>query len=94
MSTAIDDFVADLAGVDPVDFAARFTELFDASELSQSELARRTKLKQQSISGWLAGESTPRANIIPILAAALGCEPGDFFIAPKRRAKKRKDDDD
>lgn len=94
MSVSAVEFAADLTGVDPNDFAARFRELFANSGLSQAELARRTGLPQPNISVWLSGSSTPRANIVPILAAALGCDPAEFFVAPQpKRGRPRKADD-
>lgn len=53
--------------------------------ITQGELARQIHVTQQAVAQWESGETTPRAAILPKLAAALQCSVGDLFQQPEQK---------
>lgn len=59
-------------------FADRLRTELRRSHMSQTTLAERVGVSQQTVSKWLNGETQPRLKVLPALADALGIEPADL----------------
>ena len=62
----------------------RIRELREAAGLSQAGLAARMGVSRQAVNQWEAGINWPSSQILPDLAAALGCEIGDLYKDEER----------
>ena len=51
----------------------------EQKNLSQQEVADELSISQQAIARWENGETLPRADKLPQLAAILGCKIDDLF---------------
>ena len=60
------------------DFGRRLKAIMQDRELTQLELARRTGLSQQSISGWTRGTHVPKGRRLAILAEFLEIPPREL----------------
>ncbi len=54
----------------------------EQKNLSQQEVADELSISQQAIARWENGETLPRADKLPQLAAILGCKIDDLFGEP------------
>lgn len=54
-------------------------ELRKAANMTQVQLADAVGVNQSTVAAWESGEKFPRANILPMLATALGCTVNDLF---------------
>lgn len=54
-------------------------ELRKAADLTQCQLAELVGVTQSTVASWEAGEKWPRAQMLPALAAALGCTVNDLY---------------
>ena len=57
----------------------RIRELRESSGMTQMALAARVGVSKQAVSQWEAGTSWPSSQLLPSLAAALGCQIGDLY---------------
>ncbi len=57
----------------------RIRELREAAGLTQSALALRVGVSRQAVNQWESGINWPSSQILPDLAAALGCTIGDLY---------------
>ena len=53
----------------------------EAAGMTQSDLAERIHVGRTVIANWETGVSLPRADILPSLAATLGCTIDDLYVA-------------
>ncbi len=53
-------------------FASRLSQALEARRMNQSELARRLRLRPQSVQKWVSGRSQPRGKRMEFVASALG----------------------
>lgn len=53
-----------------------------AASCTQSQLAEKLGVSQPAITAWETGSAFPRANMLPAIAAALGCSIDDLFADP------------
>lgn len=56
----------------------------EQKNLSQQEVADELSISQQAIARWENGETLPRADKLPQLAAILGCKIDDLFGEPEK----------
>lgn len=59
----------------------KIKELRKAANMTQVQLADALGVNQSTVAAWESGEKYPRANILPALAAALGCTVNDLYAA-------------
>ena len=57
----------------------RIKELREAAGLSLAELGALVGVSRQAVNQWEAGTTWPSSQILPQLAAALGCGIGDLY---------------
>ena len=60
------------------DFGRRLKAIMQDRELTQQEMARRTGLAQQSISGWVRGSHIPKGRRLAVLAEFLEMKPREL----------------
>lgn len=53
-----------------------------AASCTQSQLAEKIGVSQPAITAWETGSAFPRANMLPAIAAALGCSIDELFADP------------
>lgn len=53
-----------------------------AASCTQIQLAETLGISQSTIAMWETGRAYPRADILPAIAAALGCSIDDLFTDP------------
>lgn len=57
-------------------FIFRLKLIMEQKAITQAELAKRTGIRQSSISDWLAGKYQPKQDKIAVIADALNISPG------------------
>ena len=57
----------------------------EASGLTQEELANRLELSRTAVAMWETGDSLPRADKLPQLAAILGCTIDELLRAGEEK---------
>lgn len=70
-------------------FGDTLKRLREAAGLSQQELAKACKMRQNNISRWERGEREPGWLSVQTLAAALGVKVNEFETMPAKRQPKR-----
>ncbi len=60
--------------------------LREKAGITQAALAGALGVKQQAVGKWERGDGYPRAELLPKLAAALGCEIGELFAGKEKEA--------
>ncbi len=67
----------------------RLKELLEKTEISQSELARRSGISFVTINR-MAANKTPQVSLktLDAISKVLGCEPGDLLERDPKRGKK------
>lgn len=63
-------------------FARRLNELLEVRDITPADLAVKMGVTTQAVWDWLAGRSTPRMNLWPKLAKALGASSPDDLLPP------------
>lgn len=53
-----------------------------AASCTQSQLAEKLDISRTAIAKWETGSAFPRADMLPAIAAALGCSIDDLFADP------------
>lgn len=53
-----------------------------AASCTQTQLAETLGVSQPAITAWETGSAFPRANMLPAIAAALGCSIDELFADP------------
>lgn len=53
-----------------------------AASCTQTQLADRLGISQSTIAMWETGRAYPRADMLPAIAAALGCSIDELFADP------------
>ena len=69
----------------------KIRELREAAGISQAGLAAKVGVSRQAVNQWEAGISWPSSQILPDLAAALGCEIGDLYKDEERGPEEAQD---
>jgi len=54
--------------------------IIDEKGLKKAGVAKRAGFTQQQLSDMLAGRKTIKAEMIPAICGALGCEPNDLYV--------------
>ncbi len=60
-------------------FAAKLLSLRKRAGLSLTDLSARCGLSRQQLTKYENGQSTPNIDVLPALAATLGCTPADLL---------------
>ena len=60
--------------------------LREKAGVTQAALAGTLGVKPQSVGKWERGDGYPRAELLPKLAAALGCEIGELYAGKEKEA--------
>ena len=55
---------------------------------TQADLAKKIGVSQQCVAKWESGKSFPRCELLPKIAAALGCKVSDLFEEDGEDEKK------
>ena len=53
------------------------------ADLTQAEFAKKIGVGLKTVQNWEAGSSSPRADMMPAICKALGCQIGDIIFLPK-----------
>lgn len=53
-----------------------------AASCTQSQLAEKLGVSQAAIANWETGRACPRTDMLPAIAAALGCSIDELFADP------------
>lgn len=61
----------------------RIRELREAEGITQTALASRMGVSRQAVNQWETGTVWPSAQILPALAAALGCSIDELYTEPE-----------
>ena len=59
----------------------RVKTLREAANLTQKEAARKLGVVQSAVSMWETGESKPKTEILPRIAAVYGCSISELFAS-------------
>lgn len=51
----------------------------EAAGLTQKQASKKIGVGQSAVSMWETGDSSPRAEMLPIIAAAYNCQIGELF---------------
>jgi len=57
----------------------KIRELRKNAKISQARLAEMSGVKQPTVVAWEKNESQPKADKLPVIAKALGCEIADLY---------------
>jgi transcriptional regulator with XRE-family HTH domain len=57
----------------------KIRELRKAAKISQKTLAEECGVKQPTVVAWEKNKSQPKADKLPVIAKALGCEIADLY---------------
>lgn len=62
-----------------INFADKLTYMIQKRGCTQSEFAEEIGMNEKTLSHYVCGDRTPKANVVADLARALNCDPRDLL---------------